>query len=84
MFVMQTYVVRQDVEWSVVGVCFGGREVIQGMGRFLFGGFRLLLCDRLRSVVDLGEEVMFCDEVACAWMERAGEERAQDEVEEGL
>lgn len=74
MFIMQTYVVSQDVEGPIVGVCLWGREVIQGMGLFLFGGFRLLLCDGLCSVIDFGEEIMFCDEVASAWMERAGEE----------
>lgn len=44
----------------------------------------LLLLDGFGAVANLGEEVVLCDEVAGAGVERAGEEGAQEEVEEGL
>lgn len=85
--VVQADVVGQDVEGSVVGVCFGGCERVQGAFLFLGGGDALLLefFHRLGTArLDLGEKVVLGNEMSCARVQRAGEERAEEKVQNRL
>lgn len=68
-FVMQAHVVGEEVEGAVVGVGFRWGKGVERVGLLLVV---LLLLDRLGTVVDAGEEVVLCDEVAGTGVERAG------------
>lgn len=74
--VVQTHVVREQVQPAVVGEGLWRRGCLGFLALFLV----LLL---LRAGV-LGEHVVLGDEVAGNWVQRACEERAQDEVSNGL
>lgn len=73
--VVQADVVREQVQRAVV------RERLRRRGEF---SFLALFVRLLQGARVLGEDVMLGDEVACDWVQRAGEEGAQDEVAEGF
>lgn len=82
--VMQSNIVGEDVEGTVVRVCFRRRKGIKRVR--LFDPLSVLqLCQGLcAAVLDLGEKVVLCDEVACAGVQGSCQERAHQEVEDGL
>ena len=66
--VVQANVVGEEIQRSVVRVCFRERNLVGGIHSVFVG---------------LLENVMFGDEVAGAGVERAGEEAAHDQVSQG-
>lgn len=82
MLVVQPDIVGEDIQGSVVGVGLRGRQRVERMRLLLL--VLLLILDRLGSVLHLGEEVVFGDEVPGARVQRAGKEGTSNQVQERL
>lgn len=82
-FVVQADVVGDDIQGAVVRVSLWRCDLVFfGLGViFLLLLLLLLLLDRLRSsVLYHREEIMLCDEMSRAGVQRPRQERAQQEI----